>query len=522
MCPQPDHHARLIEGLLRPEAWPEPVAGIERIETHISTVLLVGEFAYKIKKPVDLGFLDFSTLARRKLFCEEELRLNGRLAPHIYLDAVPITGTLEQPRVGGDGPAIDYAVKMRQFPADALLSKQPERLNPQLIDEIAAKVADFHGRIAVSDPTDGFGAPAAVFAPMEENFTQIRALLDDDQELLRLDRLLAWTREQHRLLQETLEQRRRGGFIRECHGDMHLGNIAMDGDEILIFDGIEFNPNLRWIDIINEVAFLFMDLEEKGRSDLAWRFLNVYIRYTGDFEALPLLRFYLVYRAMVRAKVAAIRSGQAGLSPEEKRALKAEYLAYVVQAEGYTRPSRPGLIINHGVSGSGKSTATIPLVGKLQAVRIRSDVERKRLAGLDPWAVTDSAVGQGIYSPGATEKTYGRLLELAEMVIKAGYVAIVDATFLRQVQRRPFYELARRLAVSFLILDFQAPEAMLRERIGLRLAAGADPSEANLEVLEMQLKGQEPLTVDEMEVAIGITPELALDEDAVEAYLAKS
>ena len=507
---------------MRPEAWPEPVAGIERIETHISTVLLVGEFAYKIKKPVDLGFLDFSTLARRKLFCEEELRLNGRLAPHIYLDAVPISGTLEQPRVGGDGPAIDYAVKMRQFPADALLSKQPERLNPQLIDEIAAKVADFHGRIAVSDPTDGFGAPAAVFAPMEENFTQIRALLDDDQELLRLDRLLAWTREQHRLLQETLEQRRRGGFIRECHGDMHLGNIAMDGDEILIFDGIEFNPNLRWIDIINEVAFLFMDLEEKGRSDLAWRFLNVYIRYTGDFEALPLLRFYLVYRAMVRAKVAAIRSGQAGLSPEEKRALKAEYLAYVVQAEGYTRPSRPGLIINHGVSGSGKSTATIPLVGKLQAVRIRSDVERKRMAGLDPWAVTDSAVGQGIYSPGATEKTYGRLLELAEMVIKAGYVAIVDATFLRQAQRRPFYELALRLAVPFLILDFQAPEMMLRERIGLRLAAGADPSEANLEVLEMQLKGQEPLMVDEMEVAMGITPELALDEDAVEAYLAKS
>jgi aminoglycoside phosphotransferase family enzyme len=427
MCAQADHHARLIEGLLQLQAWPEPVGEIVRIETHISTVLLAGEFAYKIKKPVDLGFLDFSTLERRKLFCEEELRLNGRLAPHIYLDAVPITGTLEQPRMGGDGPAIDYAVKMRQFPADALLSKHPELLTPQLIDEIAAKVADFHGRIAVADPQNGFGAPAAVFAPMEENFSQIRELVDDEQELRRLERLLAWTREQHQSLEETLELRRLGGFIRECHGDMHLGNIAMDGDEILIFDGIEFNPNLRWIDIINEVAFLFMDLDEKGRSDLAWRFLNVYIRYSGDFEGLALLRFYLVYRAMVRAKVAAIRLGQAGLAPEEMRAIKADYLAYVGQAEGYTQPPRPALIITRGVSGSGKSTATIPLVGKLQAVRIRSDVERKRLAGLDPRAVTGSAVGQGIYSSDATEKTYARLLGLAELVMKAGYVANLSA-----------------------------------------------------------------------------------------------
>lgn len=519
MSPDLDYHDCLIQGLMQPGAWPESVAGIERIETHISTVLLVGDYAYKIKKPVDLGFLDFSTLERRKHFCEEELRLNGRLAPHIYLEVMPITGTPEQPHMGGAGTVIDYAVKMRRFPADALLSCQPELLSTELIDEIAAKVADFHGRIAISEPGSEFGSPAAVLAPMEENFTQIRALLVDERELCRLDGLLAWTREQHRALSDTLERRHQQGFIRECHGDMHLGNIAMDGDEVLIFDGIEFNPNLCWIDVMNEVAFLLMDLDEKGRSDLAWRFLNVYLRYTGDFSGLAALRLYLVYRAMVRAKVAAIRLGQPGLSSEEKAAVMSDYCGYVAQAERYTSPPRPVLIINHGMSGSGKSTTTIPLVGELQAIRVRSDVERKRMAGLAPQAQTGAAVGEGIYCQDATDRTYARLLELSETVLHAGYSVIVDATFLKQMYRQAFHALAQRLAVPFVILDFQAPLEVLRERITGRLKKSGDPSEANLAVLDAQFHSQEPLTGSEQDYAYAITPQRPLEVAAFKQYL---
>jgi aminoglycoside phosphotransferase family enzyme/predicted kinase len=505
-----DHHTSLIRGLLQPQAWPAGIGEIEHIETHISSVLLAGEFAYKIKKPVDLGFLDFSTLQRRRHFCEEELRLNGRLAPQIYLEVVPITGTLDRPRLGGGGEAIDYAVKMRRFAADALLSIHPELLSLELITEIAERVAAFHDAIAVSGRSAEFGSAAAVLAPMEENFIQIEALLDDARERGRLERLRAWTRQRHRDLGETLEARRAQGFIRECHGDMHLGNIALDGDEILIFDGIEFNPGLRWIDVMSEIAFLFMDLEERGRSDLAWHFLNSYLQATGDFAGLALLRLYLVYRAMVRAKVAVIRLAQSGLSTEEKAAAMADYRAYVAQAEGYTGTPQPALLITHGLSGSGKSTATTPLLGGLGAIRIRSDVERKRLAGLGPGVRTGTAVGQGIYTAAASDQTYGRLLGLAEVILGAGCRVIVDATFLQGARRQPFQALAERLGVPFLILDFQVPEAILRQRVGQRLAAGVDPSEANLEVLERQLTGQEVLTEAEQALAITITPDRPL------------
>ena len=507
MADDTDFHAELIHGLLRPEAWPEPVGEIQPIETHISTVLLAGDFAYKIKKPLDLGFLDFSTLERRKHFCEEEIRLNGRLAPHIYLGVTPVTGTAKQPHMDGEGPVIDYAVKMRRFPPDALLSRHPGLLSPERMEEIARIVADFHQRIAVAGPAEGYGTPTAVLAPMLENFRQIDSLLDDAEELARLARLEAWTRDRHKALQDALARRLGGGFIRECHGDMHLGNIALVDGKILIFDGIEFAPGLRWIDTVSEIAFLTMDLEEKGRPDLAWLFLSRYLDCTGDYEGLALLRFYQAYRAMVRAKVSIIRLGQPALTPAQKEAVLADYRAYVTQAEGYTRTPRPALIINHGLSGSGKSTVTAPLLGGLSAVQIRSDVERKRLAGLPARAHTRSGLCRGLYSPRASDETYEHLKQLAETIIEAGHTAIVDATFLKQARRRAFRDLAGRLGVPFLILDFQAPEELLRARIDRRLAEGADPSEANPEVLAAQLASQEALTGSERKVALAITPD---------------
>ena len=502
-----DFHTKLIQGLLQPAAWPAAVTAISHIETHISTVLLTGDYAYKIKKPVDLGFLDFSSLARRKHFCEEEIRLNSRLAPQIYLDVVPVTGTADQPRIGGLGPAIEYAVKMRQFEPDALLSNHPELLTIERMDQLARIVAAFHSHIAVADSDQPFGTIPAIFAPMEENFAQARKLVDQADDQQRLDQLEQWSRAQLESLQDLLTQRRTGGFIRECHGDMHLGNIALVDDEILIFDGLEFAPALRWIDTISEIAFLIMDLQEKGKADLAQRFLNSYLAITGDYEGLRLLRFYQLYRAMVRVKVDLIRLQQPGLSSADQAAVQADYRAYLTLAEGYTRKTAPALIITHGLSGSGKSTVVMSLLGTLSAIQLRSDIERKRLAGLAAGSDSGSGLHQGIYSPQMTAETYRRLKELAAIAIKAGFVAVVDATFLKHDDRQPFYALAQQLDVPFLILDFQLPEAVLRQRIEQRLAAGGDPSEAHQAVLDAQLVTQEPLTASEEALSIRVTPE---------------
>jgi len=502
-----EFHMELIQGLLQPAVWPGSVTEVRHIETHISTVLLTGDYAYKIKKPVDLGFLDFSTLARRKHFCEEEIRLNGRLAPQIYLDVVPITGTASQPCIGGDGVAIEYAVRMKQFEPDALLSNHPDLLTVERMDQLAQIVAAFHGSIALANLNEPFGTAQAIFAPMEENFAQICELLDSPNDQQRLDRLECWSRAQLEFLQQLLTQRRTNGFIRECHGDMHLGNIALVDGEILIFDGIEFAPGLRWIDTISDIAFLIMDLQEKGRADLAQRFLNSYLAITGDYEGLSLLRFYQLYRAMVRAKVDVIRLQQPDLSAIDKKTVLTDYRAYLAQAEGYTHNIEPALIITHGLSGSGKSTVVMSLLSALPVIQIRSDVERKRLAGLTADATSGSPLHQGIYHLQVTEDTYRHLMKLATVIIKAGFVAIVDATFLKRCYRQSFHECAHQLGVPFLILDFQVPEEILRERIDHRLAEGGDPSEANQDVLDAQLMTQEPLAVSEKALYVRITPE---------------
>ncbi|MCF6282001.1 MAG: AAA family ATPase [Candidatus Polarisedimenticolaceae bacterium] len=509
------HHTALIQGLLKPNAWPWPTDDIKHIDTHISTVLLVGDYAYKIKKPLNLGFLDFTTLALRKHFCEEELRLNGRLAPHIYLDVVAITGSVEEPEMGGDGPIIDYAVRMNQFPPDALLSNHQHLLTPDLMDRMAVIIAQFHQKIAHVDLATGYGSADSLLVPIKRNFNKIGALLQDAEERLRLEALEQWMLRQHDNFRETFEQRRQTGFIRECHGDMHLGNIALVDGEILIFDGIEFNDELRWIDLINEIAFLVMDLDEKGRPDLGQHFLNSYLQQTGDYAGLALMRFYQLYRALVRMMVALIRLDQDELPGAERGALEVEYHAYLALAEGYTQAHCPTLVITYGLSGSGKSYTTLPLVDSWPAIRICSDVERKRLAGLDMLADSKTDVGGLIYSADFTERTYAHLLQQAEQSLRAGYNTIIDATFLTQAGRSPFQALAKRLEISFVILDFQVPKEILRQRIVQRLHKGGDPSEATTKVLELQLTHREPLTDLEALSAIPITIDLPLMLDAL-------
>lgn len=470
------------------------------LETHISWVLLAGEYAWKIKKPVNFGFLDFSTLEQRRFYCEEELRLNSRLAPRVYLEVVPVCGSAEAPELGGEGEPLDYAVKMRRFDQAGLLSNRLKHLTPGLMDELAVLVADFHQQIQVCGQDCKHGLPESVLAPMLDNFSTIRDLGQSPGVVEQLAQLEAWTRARAELLNPLLEQRKSGGFIRECHGDMHLGNITLIHEQPVIFDGIEFNPELRWIDTMNEIAFLLMDLREKGLPELAWHFLNRYLQETGDYPALSLCDFYQAYRAMVRAKVAALGGNQ-----------QAEFGAYLQQAQACTSNPAPRLIITHGLSGSGKSYAASRLADQAGAVHLRSDVERKRLAGLTALSRTESAPESGIYARDKTAETYQHLLQLAKQVLQDGYSVIVDATFLLRTQRQMFQELAQQLSLPFLILDMQTPEALLRQRIRQRQQEALDPSEADENILELQLQNRESLTSQEAAFAVSVAPDQAID-----------
>jgi aminoglycoside phosphotransferase family enzyme/predicted kinase len=495
---------RLVGALRNPAAFGALVDQVAVIETHISYVLLTGEYAYKIKKAIDLGFLDYTTLALRRAYCETELRLNRRLAPAIYLDVVAITGTIDAPVVGGNGPALEYAVRMREFPQEALLSRVLARneLPAATIDALAAEVASFHARIDTAAPDGAFGAPDDIFTVAADNLAQIRALQDDAPERLALDALSDWTRSEFTARAEAMRQRRRDGFVRECHGDLHLGNVALVDGAITIFDCIEFNEQLRWIDVMSEVAFVVMDLMDRGHPNLAHRFLNAYLEITGDYGGLAVLPFYLCYRAMVRAKVACLRAAQLE-SSEARDALVAEHRSYLELARRFTRPLRPGIIVAHGLSGSGKTTLSQSLLERIGAVRIRTDVERKRLHGLAAGARSGSGIDRGLYTADATRETYRRACGLVRDVIGAGWIAIVDGTFLMRWQRDLFRRQAAELGVPFVVIDFAAGETTVRERLRTRGRDGHDASEADIAVLEHQLSTQEPLAPDEAASVVG-------------------
>lgn len=507
----------LIRSLQNPLLYDHEVRALQLIETHISWVILTGPYAYKIKKPVDLGFLDFSTLAKRRFYCEEEVRLNRRLAPELYLGVVTITGTPDAPVLNGKGAPLEYAVKMAQFPQEAQLDRVLARgeLTAQQIDELAHIVAAFHARTEVAAPDSPWGDPMSVQALVRANFDRVAGTLADPGDRDRLRSLRDWCETEHARLRPRLQARKDAGFVRECHGDMHLRNMALVGGKPVIFDCIEFSEEIRWIDVLSEAAFMVMDLDDRGHPELGRRFLNAYLEGSGDYEGLAVLRYYLVYRAMVRAMVDRIRAGQTREQAPEQEALLADYRGYVALAEGYTRAPAPALLILHGLSGSGKTTVAQALLARYPAIRVRSDVERKRLHGLEAGARTRSGLDTGLYTRQASARTYERLHALARSLLAAAYPVIVDAAFLKHAQRAPFARLAQELGVPFRILDCQAPAATLRERVRERERAGHDPSEASSAVLARQIATQEPLARDERACAITVATGAPLDVDAI-------
>lgn len=444
-------------------ALPAPLDGMH--ETHISWVLLAGAYAYKLKKPVTLPFLDYGTIEQRRFFCHEELRLNRRFAPDLYLDVVELAG--------------EPAVKMRRFDEAQRLDHVSSLgdLTGAHIVQLARDLVAFQAQAAIAAPE--FGTPEIILADALENFVELQRLLPVEVPLL--TRLREWTTAEWLGRKAVFARRRAAGFVREGHGDLHLGNLVLLDGRVVPFDGIEFNADFRCIDVASEIAFTLLDLLDYGRAGLAHWLLDAWLTWSGDFAALDVLRFYLVYRAMVRAKVAAL---------QERAPEAAGYLALAVRL---TSPPAPTLTITCGPSGCGKTFETSRRLASadfLHTVRIRSDVERKRLFGLAP----DADSGGTIYTPEATERTYARLAELAAAILQAGWSVIVDAAFLKRAERDVFRRLAQRLSVPFALIAPQVPPDELARRIRARRN---DPSEATVEVMEQQLHWFEPPGADE-------------------------
>lgn len=514
--PPPDTFPPSLRPLLQPHRFPgAALACVTLIETHISWVLLAGDHAYKIKKPVKLPFLDFSSLALRKHFCEEEARLNRRFAPDIYLGVVPIH---DEPgfglRMGGSrGQVVEHAVQMRRFDEAGRLDRVSARgeLSAAHLSDLAETVAAFHDKAAVT--TGRFGSPAQVLAPALDNFHDLGQMLpaaSDGATHRRLAALREWTVRQHQSLAGLIVSRQRAGRVRECHGDLHLANMVLIDGRVRLFDCLEFNDELRWIDVANEVAFTYVDLLDHGRAGLANWYVDEVLSHSGDYEAARLLPFYAVYRALVRAKVAAIRTGQRQ-GPGRQRQLPGpcrdtapygEAMAYVAQAEHLVAPRAPRLIITHGLAGCGKTFASNALLQSddpacARMLRLRSDVERRRLFGLRRNQRSGAAINAGIYDASAHQRTYAHLQDAARMLLQAGWSVIVDAAFLRRTERDDFHALAVGCGVGFALLAPQAGVDELRRRISERQSRGDDASEATLEVLDRQLQWIEPLGDDE-------------------------
>ena len=487
---------------LRPEALRDPrcygpgVDDVRLAETHISWVFLTGRYAYKVKKPVKLPFVDFSTLKLRKRFCDEELRVNRRFAPELYRGVVPIGGTAAAPRIGRT-PAFEYAVKMLEFPPDARLDRSlaTNGVPRAAFGELGARLAELHARL----PRARGVAVGEIGAAALRNIDELEPMTEraDRQ---KLGALRTWTERQLARLGPLFARRAAAGAERECHGDLHLQNLVWRDGKIVAFDALEFDRKLRDIDVMSEIAFLAMDLHAHDRADLAHEVLSRYLEVGGDYGGIDVLPFYLVYRALVRAKVAAIKRAQSAADGHEAE-------RYLKTAIDLAAPKTPLLVITHGLSGSGKTTVTDELVSGLPAIRARSDLERKRLHGLAPTARSGSGLGAGLYTAAESKRTYAALAEIADALLRNGQNALIDAAFLERGDRWEFRQVAAANAARFAILECAASPAELRRRIQARSRRGRDASEADLAVLERQLSTADALDGAERRHAVTVDTE---------------
>lgn len=499
----------LIQQMLRPSFYPHWTQNtIELVQTHTAYVFLTGDYAYKVKKPVNYGFLNYSTLTARKHYIEEELRLNQRTAQEIYLEAVPIykEGTIFS--LLAHGEPVEYAVKMNQFPADSLFSDllNQGRLTLELMRSLAHQVADFHNRAAVNERIQSFGTIKQIRLAFDENYTQSLAYIGRGQTQQQLQETQAYTDHAFTEWKDRFQNRIQHNKIRECHGDLHLRNICLWQNRIFLFDCIEFSEAFRYVDTMYDVAFTVMDCDARGRSDLGNAFLNTYLEDTGDWEGLEVLSLYLSRQAYVRAKVTSFLLDNPTISPEQTQHIQSQTQAYYTLAWRYTQPQTGRLILMSGLSGSGKSTIAQKLAPLISAIHIRSDAVRKHLGGIP----LQQRGGASLYTPAMTQKTYARLCNLGIRLAKLGYTIILDAKYDRIDTRQAVLNQANADNIPVSILVCEAPLNVLRQRLQERTG---DIADATAELLIRQQTTAEALTNEEISLATYLDTTTNMEEE---------
>lgn len=476
-----------LSALLRSEAYPHPVESVQLVETHVSWVLLTGPIAYKIKRPVQYDFVDLRSQERRAFFCREELRLNKRFAPQLYLDVCEIRMGARGATIGGKGEIIEHAVRMVQFPPEEGLDRLLESgaVEPAALEVFGRDLVELHSQLRTATAQASWGTFDAIRSAMIENLRQCAAAA----KIFGLTESFSPFRElleqRIAIVEALIRARLECGRVRECHGDLHAGNVVRYESRLIAFDGLEFDPAFRWIDVAEEVAFLFVDLLSRNRSLHAVAFLNGYLESSGDFAACRILGLYMAHRALVRAKVHAL----AAAGSNDKATIERSYAlfsSYTASARHALAAPQGRLMLISGLSGSGKTWLARQLAPELQALHVRSDIERKRAAGIQPLASSRSPLREGLYSPDETDRVYQRLVDIADAVMSGGFTALVDATFLQRSHRAHFQMLAAKHGMRAILLQCHAPDEILEKRIQHREQSGADASEAGLAVLKWQ------------------------------------
>lgn len=484
-----------IQEMLKPEFYPHPVQAPIRLEqTHVSYVLLTGDYAYKLKKPVNFGFLDFSTLALRHHFCQEELRMNERGASGLYLEVVPVSQSGDRIFLGeGQGEVIEYAVKMHQFPQNALFSGllAEGQLTEGLMEQLGKKVAAFHQQAPTNDYIRQFGEVEQIRQAFDENYQQTEKYIGGAQTQQWFEETKAYTDRFFAERKALFDQRMAQNWIRECHGDLHLRNICLWNDQIYLFDCIEFNEPFRFVDVMFDIAYAVMDLAARNRSDLANAYLNTYIEQTGDWEGLQVLPIYVNRQSYVRAKITSFLLDDPAVPEEQKAQAMQTAALYYKLAWQYTQPQPGQLFLMSGLSGSGKSTIARKLARQLNAIHIRSDAVRKHLGGIS----LEQRGSQELYSPEMTQTTYNRLLELGILLASEGYTVILDAKYDKIGLREKAIAQSQAANLPLKILHCTAPKTVIQERLQTRTG---DIADATVDLLESQIAATEAFTEAEL------------------------
>jgi uncharacterized protein len=483
---------QMVQALLKPAAYPVPMGEIKLAQTQMSFVFVGGQYVYKIKKPVNLGYLDYTTLEQRLFFCRKELELNRRLCPDTYLEVVSVNRCGDRYAVNGEGDIVEWAVMMRRLPTDRMMDRLlvGDGVTEEMTARLAVKLADFHCRAETGGEINSFGSLEAITRNTEENFNQTEKYVGRAISKKLYDRIAGYTRSFLASSVPLFQKRMEEGHIRDCHGDLHAAHVCF-ADGICVFDCIEFNDRFRYGDNASEVAFLAMDIDRQGRADLAASFVNAYVSASGDAGLKELLPFYKCYRAYVRGKVACFKLDDPYVSEAERRKALEDATAYFELAYSYTLPG-PVLFITVGLVGCGKSTLAGALAGRLGLVVISSDVTRKRLADVPQAEHRFEEFDSGIYSSGFTRWTYDAMFERAGELLSKGVSVVLDASFIKSAERLRAKSLAGEKGARFFVLECRLGDDLTRQRLAERLAKGS-VSDGRWEIFLAQKKTFEPV-----------------------------